>query len=49
MELAHNMKHILILLSALMLAPLAMLQAADATKPNIVFIYADDWGWGDLS
>lgn len=19
------------------------------TKPNIVFIYADDWGWGDLS
>ncbi len=24
-------------------APLA------STKPNIVFIYADDWGWGDLS
>jgi N-acetylgalactosamine-6-sulfatase len=19
------------------------------TKPNIVLIYADDWGWGDLS
>jgi N-acetylgalactosamine-6-sulfatase len=23
--------------------------AAESTKPNIVFIYADDWGWGDLS
>ncbi|MCP5553157.1 MAG: sulfatase-like hydrolase/transferase [Akkermansiaceae bacterium] len=22
--------------------------AADAPKPNIVFIFADDWGWGDL-
>ena len=21
---------------------------ADAAKPNIIFIYADDWGWGDL-
>jgi N-acetylgalactosamine-6-sulfatase len=19
-----------------------------STKPNIIFIYADDWGWGDL-
>jgi len=43
------MKHTLTLLTALLLAPLASLQAAVAIKPNIVFIYADDWGWGDLS
>lgn len=37
------------LLIALLLAPFAALHAADApTKPNIIFIYADDWGWGDL-
>jgi arylsulfatase A-like enzyme len=23
--------------------------SADSTRPNIVFIFADDWGWGDLS
>ena len=36
---------------SLALAPLAALHAADAPakKPNIVFIFADDWGWGDLS
>jgi N-acetylgalactosamine-6-sulfatase len=43
----------LALLTALLLAPLAAFSAADtlkpAAKPNIVFIYADDWGWGDLS
>lgn len=43
------MKHTLKLLIALLLAPLAALQAADATKPNIVFIYADDWDLGDMS
>lgn len=41
------------LLTALLLAPLASVQAADlpkkSDKPNIVFLYADDWGWGDLS
>jgi arylsulfatase A-like enzyme len=45
-------KHTLALLITLLATPLAALRAdetATATKPNIVFIYADDWGWGDLS
>ena len=42
-------KFTILTLTALLLAPLPALHAADATKPNIVFIYADDWGWGDLS
>ena len=25
------------------------LSRAETAKPNIVFIFADDWGWGDLS
>lgn len=24
-------------------------QASDAEKPNIIFVFADDWGYGDLS
>ncbi len=27
----------------------AAAQAAADTRPNILFIFADDWGWGDLS
>jgi N-acetylgalactosamine-6-sulfatase len=43
-----------ILLSCLLLFAPPSLRAADTTsrpasRPNIVFIYADDWGWGDLS
>ena len=44
---------LIFLFLVLLLSPLAALRAADAPekvrKPNIVFIYADDWGWGDLS
>ena len=35
---------------ALVAAVLPLASApAERAKPNIVFIYADDWGWGDLS
>ncbi len=36
--------------AALVLAAfVGFLRAADASRPNIVIILADDWGWGDLS
>ena len=42
------MKPTLALLTALLLAPLAALHAADAPRPNIIFINCDDLGYGDL-
>ena len=46
------MKHILTSVTALLLVPLAALNAADAPrpagKPNIVFIVVDDLGYGEL-
>jgi len=39
------MKHILTLLAALLWAPLAVSQAAEARRPNILHILADDMGW----
>ena len=38
----------LLTFTALLLAPLAALRAAAAGQPNIVFILADDLGYGDL-
>ena len=43
------MKNAVALLIALLIAPLATLQAADTQrKPNVVLIYSDDHGWADL-
>lgn len=37
------------IISVVLLCLLASLSRAEAQQPNIIFIYADDWGWGDLS
>lgn len=40
------------ILSLFALSPVAALAAeppTDAERPNILFIFTDDWGWGDLS
>lgn len=47
------MKPTVSLLTTLLLAPLAALQAADSpkdgAKPNVIVILTDDQGWGDLT
>lgn len=40
---------ILCFILCLMIGGLGGLRAAGAPKPNILFLFADDWGWGDLS
>ncbi len=37
------------LLIALLFTWITVIHSAAAPKPNIIFIFADDWGWGDLS
>lgn len=41
-------KHLFPLLTTVLLGPLATLHAAAQPKPNVLFILADDLGWGDL-
>lgn len=43
------MKQVLPTITALLLSTLTTLHAAEPAKPNIIFIYADDLGWGDIS
>ena len=45
MKLFQRLAHpVLLFLSAVTIAA-----ATPASRPNIIFIFADDWGWGDLS
>ncbi len=43
------MQRILTLLFTFLLAPCVGLHAADDARPNVVYIMADDLGWGDIS
>ena len=46
MKLFHRLAHpVLLFLSAVTIAA----AATPTLRPNIIFIFADDWGWGDLS
>jgi N-acetylgalactosamine-6-sulfatase len=44
-----RLSHVGLLALLLAGAPAPAQAAAPAAAPNIVFIFADDWGWGDLS
>ncbi len=37
------------IVALILLASMMPLHCAEPVKPNIVLIFADDWGWGDLS
>ena len=42
-------RQLIVLLAILTHVLVGTLQATESERPNIVFIFADDWGWGDLS
>ena len=37
----------LLLIGTALGTPATFAASASAARPNIVFIFADDWGWGD--
>jgi arylsulfatase A-like enzyme len=46
------MKRALVSLLAVLILPVSVLcapAASESNRPNVLFIYMDDWGWGDLS
>ena len=45
------MRFLLLLIAGLLFAPRpsSLTAATPPPRPNIIFIFADDWGWGDLS
>jgi arylsulfatase A-like enzyme len=48
MRLNVNSKLLRPLIRFFLLGLMVVTQVGAATKPNILFIFADDWGWGDL-
>lgn len=44
-----KIKKLIAAVVALCLMPGLIAQSAEVRKPNIIFIFADDWGYGDLS
>jgi arylsulfatase A-like enzyme len=44
-----NLLSVLLIALGSCLVPLPVIADDARPKPNIVFIFADDWGWGDLS
>lgn len=48
-RITNKFKYILLMVSVIMWTGFVSTIQAEQQKPNILFIFADDWGWGDLS